>query len=87
MNNQNFWKLGTKIGLFFIIIFITCFAWYFIRGGNTELLQLHNNLLAITFFGWSGMNLASFILGLIQSFIWGYIAVALWRLALSFIKN
>ncbi|MDP4001259.1 MAG: hypothetical protein Q8P83_03390 [bacterium] len=82
MNGQNnFWKLGTKLGLFFAIIFSVCFIWFFLRGGNEEIRQLHDNLFALTFFGWSGMNGASFILGLIQSFVWGYISMALWYVA------
>jgi len=82
MNGQsNFWRTGTKLGLFFVVIFTVCFIWYFLRGGSAELRQLHNDLLALAFFGWTGMNFFSFVLGLVQSFIWGYIAVALWKIA------
>jgi len=81
MKSKNIWKNGTRIGLFFVILFVVCFTWFYLRGGSSELKNLHNNLFALTFFGWSGMNFLSFILGLIQSFIWGYIAVALWVLS------
>lgn len=87
MDNQNFWKLGTRIGVFFVILFIICFAWFYIRGGSPEIKQLHENLLALSFLGWSGMSVASFILGLIQTFIWGYVAVALWNLSGAFFKK
>lgn len=88
MNGQNsFWKLGTKLGLFFAILFIVCFIWFFIRGGNEELRQLHDNLFALAFFGWGGMSFTSFILGLIQSFIWGYIVGVLWNIAGAFSKK
>ena len=87
MNNQNFWKLGARIGVFFAILFVICFAWYYIRGGSTELLKLHENLLALSYFGWSGVNFTSFILGLIQTFIWGYVALALWNLSGIFFKR
>jgi len=80
MKNQNFWKFGTRIGLFFAILFIVCFVWFFIRNASLEIKSLHNNLFALAFFGWSGMNFISFILGLVQSFVWGYAAVGLWYL-------
>ena len=87
MNNQRFWKLGTRIGLFFAILFVVCFVWFFVRGGSPEIEQLHDNLFALSFFGWSGMNAVSFLLGLIQTFIWGYVVVALWNLSESFFKG
>lgn len=87
MNNKNYWQVGTRVGLFFAILFIVCFAWFYIRVGSSELKQLHDSLFALSFFGWSGMNFVSFILGLMQSFVWGYIAVALWNLTGIFSKG
>ncbi len=81
MNNQNICKRGTRMGLFFAILFIVCFAWFYIRNGSANIKELHDSLFALSFFGWSGMNFASFILGLIQSFVWGYIAVWLWDIS------
>lgn len=78
--------MGGRVGLFFVILFIVCFVWFYLRAGSDSE-PLHNSLLALSFFGWSGMNLVSFILGLIQSFIWGYLAVALWRLSGIFFKG
>jgi len=87
MEKQNFWIKGTQVGLFFSFLFVLCFAWYYVRGGNTELLKLHNNLFDLSFFGWSGMNITSFILGFVQVFVWGYIVVTLWRLSEVFLKK
>lgn len=87
MNNQSFGKLGARMGLFFAILFVVCFVWFYVRSGGSEIKQLHDNLFALSFLGWSGMNIGSFILGLIQTFIWGYIAVALWNLSGIFFKS
>lgn len=75
-----FWKCGTYVGFFLAVLFVVCFAWFYIRGGSSEIKELHNNLFVLSFFGWSGMNAASFFFGLVQSFIWGYIATGLWYL-------
>ena len=83
IKSDAFWHDGLRLSVFFAILFTVCFIWFYIRGGGNELTQLHNNLLALAFFGWSGMNAISFILGIIQSFIWGYIATGLWYLANS----
>lgn len=87
MNNKNSWKTGIRIGVFFSILFVICFAWFYIRGGSAEVKQLHDNLFALSFFGWSGMNAVSFILGLIQTFVWGFGSVILWNLSGVFSKE
>lgn len=74
-------KFALQVGSLFALAFVACFAWYWIRGGGAELQTLHLNSLKLAFFGFTGMNLASFVAGLVQSFIWGLIAVGLWRLA------
>ncbi len=81
MKQTNWIKQGTKVGVFFVILFIICFGWLYLRGGSFEIRVLHNNLLILSFFGFSGLNFSSFVAGVVQSFIWGYVAVALWRLA------
>jgi len=43
--------------------------------------MLHMQLLELSFYGYDGMNVKSFIFGLIQSYIWGYIGVGLWCLS------
>ena len=80
MNTNSFWQQGTRMGIFFAILFVACFVWFYLRGGDADMKQLHDNLFALAFFGWSGMNIISFILGAIQSFIWGYLALIIWRL-------
>lgn len=79
--NNNFWKLGNKIGLFFATLFVVCFAWYYI---NPIMQELHVDLLELSFIGYSGMNFSSFIAGLIQSYIWGYVGLGLWKLVENF---
>ncbi len=87
MRQADWVKQGTKVGVFLVILFIICFVWLYLRGGSPEIRILHNNLLVLSFFGFSGVNLSSFIAGAVQSFIWGYVAVALWRLAGFIVKE
>ena len=77
----NFWQCGPRVGAFLAALFIICFAWFWLRGGDAALQALHFDLLRLSFFSFTDMNAASFILGLIQAYIWGYIAVFLWILA------
>lgn len=77
-NHYNYWKGANRLGLFLVILFIICFVWYYLRPVEQE---LHLKLLKMIYFGFSEMNLTSFILGLIQSYIWAYIIVGIWRLA------
>lgn len=71
-------KYGNHLGIFIAFLFIICFVWFWIRPVHQV---LHLQLLELAFFGYKSMNFPSFILGLIQSYIWGYIAVALWFLS------
>ena len=79
MNNQNctYMRCANSIGLFLAVLFIICFAWFYIRPMEQG---LHLSLLSMSYFGFNGMNFASFISGLIQTYIWGYIIVGIWRL-------
>lgn len=75
---KNCFQYGNHVGVFLALLFILCFVWYWLLPVHQE---LHLQLLELSFFGYNGMNVTSFILGLVQSYIWGYIGVALWRLA------
>lgn len=80
MENQNccsYWKCANRVGLFFLIIFVICFAWYFI---NTAEREAHLAMWRIAFLGLQEMNFAGFILGAIQTYIWAYIVVGAWYL-------
>ncbi len=71
-------KIGHQVGTFLAILFLLCFVWFWIRPVHQE---LHLELLELSFFGFQGMNTTSFIVGLVQSYIWGYVGVYIWRLA------
>ena len=71
------WKCGSRIGLFLAAFFVICFVWYYLRPVEQG---LHMKLLKMSYSGFDGMNTKSFLLGLVQSYIWGYIGVGLWLL-------
>ena len=76
-NKNNFLQRANRLGLFLATLFALCFIWYFIRPVEQE---LHLGLLKLSYFGFSGMNFGSFILGAVQSYLWGYIFLGLWQL-------
>ena len=75
-NKTNYLRQANRLGLFFIVLFIICFLWFYLRDTEKE---LHEQLFKLTFISFSGMNLGGFILGAIQSYIWGYIFIGLWQ--------
>ena len=79
MNNQNYTylKIANRIGIFLVTLFIICFLWYYIRPVEQE---LHLKLFRLVYLGFGGMDLSDFILGIIQTYIWAYIIVAIYGL-------
>jgi len=73
-----FFCFGNQLGIFFVIWFIISFAWFFLHPVQPT---LYAWLLQLNFFFFSRMDFLGFISGAIQSYIWGYIAVATWMLA------
>lgn len=78
---KTYTKLALQVGALFGGLYVLCFFWPAVRGLSAELSALHLQMWQIAFFGFSGFNVASFISGLVQSFIYGLIAVGVWRLA------
>ncbi|MBT5338495.1 hypothetical protein HN858_02750 [Candidatus Falkowbacteria bacterium] len=73
----SYWKRANHIGLFFLVMFVLCFLWYYIRPVEQS---MHLSMLRMSFFGFEGMNTLSFILGAIQAYVWGYIVSGVWVL-------
>lgn len=66
-------QLSKGLALFGGIAFIVCFLWAYTIG-DPALHQLHVDSLRMSFFAFSGINAASFVSGLVQSVILGYIS-------------
>ena len=77
MTGAKYLKDANRLGIFFLILFGICFAWYFV---NPVAQDLHLDLLRLTFFGYTDMDVLSFVWGAIQSYVWAYIFVGLWYL-------
>lgn len=73
----NYWRCSHHIGLFLVVLYVLCFLWYFVNPSSRE---LHVDLLRLSFLGFAGMDVMSFILGAIQSYIWAYIGMGVWML-------
>ena len=73
MNSYD-WKQATRVAVFLGILFILCFIGYYVRGSQA----LHLQMLSLTFWGFSGMNVESFVSGLVQTVVAGYVGYGLW---------
>jgi hypothetical protein len=69
--------MAPRVGLFFAVLFVLCFLWYFIHPAQQDLMLAK---MQIAFYGFSGMNLLSFVFGLVQSFVYGVVLFGLWHL-------
>ncbi len=74
-------KLALQVGALFAGLAVLCFIWPSVRGFDTALTTLHTQLWSIAFVGYTGFNITSLIAAVAQSFIWGVIAVGVWKLA------
>ncbi|MBT4516533.1 MAG: hypothetical protein HOC78_01415 [Candidatus Komeilibacteria bacterium] len=83
-HKPNFMHIAHKLSMLFMLLFIICFAWYWINPVQQE---LHLSLMKLHFFAFSGMNVVSFISGLVQSFIWGHIVAALFLISIKACKG
>jgi hypothetical protein len=75
--NTNFFKFSNRIGIFLAMLFAVCFVWYYIRPIEQD---LHLKMFRLAYFGFEEMNLASFLAGAAQSYLWAYVGVGLWQL-------
>ena len=80
---MDFGKSANRAGVLLVIWYFICFAWFYVHPVEQ---MLHMQLLRLSFFYFSGMNVVSFISGAIQSYIWGYIAVGTWMLTYRLVK-
>lgn len=78
LGSNNYIQLSNRIGIFLVFLFAICFAWYFIMPAEKG---LHLQLFRMAYFGFSGFDVLSFVFGAIQTYVWGYAFVGVWRLS------
>lgn len=71
MAKATFIQIGWTISLFFIALYLICLGWQFLLTDPT-LKILHQQLLALSFPGFSWLTLGSFFWGLGLSFVYGW---------------
>lgn len=62
-------KFCVKLAMLGAVAYVVCHFWGYVI--PAELQELHTNLIRISVLGWTGMNVSSFILGVVQWAIWG----------------
>lgn len=81
MQKLNINKLGWVFSIFGAIAFVADYVWYYFV--DAALRADYLKLMKMCFFGFGGMNANSFIVGLVQAFIWGWIVAwvfgAIWN--------
>lgn len=70
--------LSWALSILFVVAYLICYVWYWLRP-DPAVQELHTNLLKLAFFGFTGMNAVSFVAGLVQVFIWGWIVAVIWK--------
>ncbi|XKT74804.1 MAG: hypothetical protein ACJKTH_01830 [Patescibacteria group bacterium UBA2163] len=75
MNHLRITQTGTIVGILSVVFFFLCMAWGLMLT-DPILKELHVNLLRIALPGFS-MSLVGFIIGAIESFIYGWVFGAL----------
>ncbi len=73
---KSFAQKGLFFGALFALIYVISFFWYFAVKAPV-LQEMFLNCFRVSFIWWNGMDFASFVSGLIQSFIGGWILVIL----------
>lgn len=68
---KSFSKKGMFFGNVFALLFVLCFFWYYAVGADYQ--KLYVDLHKMSFMWFSGMNFASFVSGLAQAYIFGWI--------------
>lgn len=67
-------KLTTTLAALGAVAYVVCHFWQF---AIPEVVRpLHADLLRMSVLGWTGMNLTSLVLGIIQWAIWGWLIAA-----------
>lgn len=72
----NYWKCANRIGLFLVILYVICFAWYFINPAEQA---THLQMFKFSYLGFNGMDFVSFLSGAVQTYIWAYIGLGVWQ--------
>lgn len=75
---NDFVKQAHRLGIFFVIWFALCVAWYYIQPAERE---LHVRFFRLSFLYFYKMNVMSMISGAVQAYFWGYLAAGTWILA------
>lgn len=60
------------IGVLGALFFVICILWYYVL--PAELQQLHVDLLRVSLPGFTWLTVGTFILGLVESFVYGFVA-------------
>ena len=68
---------SNRIGIFFVFIFIVDVLWHYLRPVQPELI---NQVYEISYLWFTGFNLQSLILALVQTYVWAYVIVGVWYL-------
>ena len=64
-------KLGWVLSIFGVVSFVVHYVWYYLV--DAALRGDYLKWLKMCFFGFLGMNANSFIVALVQAFVWGWI--------------
>lgn len=76
----NFSKVGWTVSLFFVALYLICIAWGYLFISDPALVLLHGQLLSLTYPGFVWLSTGSFFLGLVLTFVYGWVGAGLYVL-------
>lgn len=76
---KSFAKKGMFFGVIFALLYVLCFFWYYAVGADYQ--KLYIDMHKMSFMWFSGMNFASFVSGLVQAYIFGWIVALAIKIA------
>lgn len=76
---KSFGKKGMFFGNIFALLFVLCFFWYYAVGEDFQ--KLYMDLHRMSFLWFKGMDFASFVSGLVQAYILGWIVALVIKIA------
>ncbi|HBV57814.1 MAG TPA: hypothetical protein DEB73_00895 [Candidatus Magasanikbacteria bacterium] len=77
---KSFGKNGMFFAVLFALLYVLCFFWYYTIS-DAGLKELYMNMHRMSFMWFSGMNFASFISGLVQVYILGWVVALAIKIA------
>ena len=74
MHTLSYKVTGWTVSVFSVLSYALCFLWAYTLAGDQK--EMYINWLRMSYLKFAGIDVVSFLSGLVQTFVWGWIGVA-----------